>query len=79
MKHSEKTHTTPAEVADLVEFAINESKPDVKTKRGVNGEIEIAVGQRKFIIEVSTFLKKRTVAACRVNGEKAAARSRKQA
>ena len=79
MKRSKKTHTTPAEVADLVEYAINESKPDVKTSRGVGGEIEIAVGRRKFIIEVSAFLKKRTVAACRENSEKTAIRRRKQA
>lgn len=46
------TAATAADVADLVEYAINEAKPNVKTKRGADSAIELKIGRRKFIVSV---------------------------
>lgn len=47
-----KTGTTEADVADLVEFAINENEPTLKTKRGVGSTIKIKIGGRQWKITV---------------------------
>lgn len=47
-----KTNTTGAEIADLVEFAINETKPQIKTRRGFGNEIELEINRIKFVVKV---------------------------
>lgn len=44
---------TNGDVADLVEYAVNETKPKIKTKRGVGSEFEIKVGRQKFVVVVT--------------------------
>jgi hypothetical protein len=48
-----KTKTTTVDIACLVEYSLNETKPSVKTKRGMGDEIELKVGRAKFLVKVS--------------------------
>ncbi len=51
--------TTAADIADLIEFSINETKPTVKTKRGAGSLIELKVGRRKFLLSVCRPLRRK--------------------
>lgn len=53
MKEIKQTSVTTEDIADLVEFSINETKPKVKTKRGIGNEIELKLDRRKFIVTVT--------------------------
>lgn len=48
-----KTGTMPPDVADLLEYALNEVEPKIKTKRGTGSTIETKIGGRKLVITVS--------------------------
>jgi len=52
MKTTLKTKTTDADVADLVEYAINETKPKIKTRRGIGNSVELEIGRVKFLVKV---------------------------
>ena len=47
-----KAETTASDVADLVEYSINETEPKLKTSRGTGDEVLVKIGGRKWMIKV---------------------------
>lgn len=40
------------DIADMVEFAVNETKPEVKTHRGIGNKFIIEIDGKIFIVEI---------------------------
>ncbi len=49
--------TTAADIADLIEFSVNETKPKLRTTRGIGDFFTVRVNRRKFTVIVKEFQK----------------------
>jgi hypothetical protein len=58
-----KTKTTTADIADMVEYSLNETKPTVKTRRGTNDEIELKLGRVRSLVKVTKPVRKQKAKA----------------
>jgi hypothetical protein len=52
MKKENVVEITSEDVADLIEYSVNKTKPRLKTQRGIGNEFSIQFGRRKFVVAV---------------------------